>query len=105
MNGVRGHVEDKGSAGVDQAVRALKTAFGGELREALSNDTVDDALLDGAGDIIRALITGGPAQDMADYADGAEATRQYCTPTFARHWRWRAATAPKEWGCVPGCRK
>jgi hypothetical protein len=52
-------------------------AVGGELLQALSKDAVDHALLVGAGDIIRALIAGGPAQDMADYADGAEATRRY----------------------------
>ena len=52
-------------------------AVGGELLPALRQETVDDALLEGAGEIIRALIAGGPAEDMSGYEDGAEATKHY----------------------------
>ena len=52
-------------------------ATGGDLLAALNDERVDDALLQGAGDIIRALIDGGPAPGMDDYADGAEATGRY----------------------------
>lgn len=38
---------------------------------------MDDALLLGAAEILAALISGGPAEDMADYADGASATFRY----------------------------
>lgn len=47
-------------------------ATAGELAAALAGD-VDDALLDGACTIVRALCDGGPAEDMHDYAAGPEA--------------------------------
>jgi hypothetical protein len=56
---------------------AYTCATAGGLREALAEDRVDEALLAGAGDIIEALIAGGPAEDMSDYADGAAATELY----------------------------
>lgn len=39
----------------------------GRLHEALNRQFVDTALLDGAADIIRALIAGGPAEGIDDY--------------------------------------
>lgn len=45
-------------------------AVGGGLRAALDDDAIDDELLSGAGEIIQALICGGPAADMSDYDDG-----------------------------------
>jgi hypothetical protein len=49
---------------------------GGLLRE-LQQLSVDSALLTGAGDIIVALIAGGPAENMDDYADGAAVVQRY----------------------------
>jgi hypothetical protein len=49
----------------------------GGLLGALRDPCPDDALLRGAGDIIEALLIGGPAQDMDDYDDGAEAVMAY----------------------------
>jgi hypothetical protein len=56
---------------------AYTCAKAGELRKALAEESVDDALLAGAGDIIQALINGGPAQDISDYADGAAVAELY----------------------------
>lgn len=50
-------------------------AVGGHLIEALSEEVVDDELLDGACLIVRALLCGGPAADIDDYPDGALAVR------------------------------
>ncbi|MDU9416315.1 hypothetical protein [Pseudomonas sp. zfem005] len=52
---------------------AYPCAVGGNLLAALSGQDVDDALLDGAVEMIEALINGGPARDINDYADGTEA--------------------------------
>jgi hypothetical protein len=49
----------------------------GDLLTALHADNPDLPLLDGAGEILRALVNGGPAEDMRDYPDGAEASRLY----------------------------
>jgi hypothetical protein len=48
-------------------------ARAGRLDEALNQQFVDDALLDGAADIIHALITGGPAEGIEEYAQSANA--------------------------------
>jgi hypothetical protein len=56
---------------------AYTCATAGGLREALDAGTVGRELLRGAGDIIRALITGGPAQDIDDYEDGALVVERY----------------------------
>jgi hypothetical protein len=53
---------------------ALPVAAGGRLARELAGPTVDEALLDGAADLIRGLIRGGPLGGMDDYADGARAT-------------------------------
>lgn len=56
---------------------AYTCATAGGLRGELEKESVDPALLAGAGDIIEALISGGPAQDMDDYADGAVVVERY----------------------------
>ena len=56
---------------------AYTCASVGGLRRALEQDSVDAALLAGAGDLIGALITGGPAPGIDDYADGAAAVERY----------------------------
>lgn len=56
---------------------AYTCATAGGLLEALAEPRVDDALLAGAGDIIQALIIGGPAESMDDYEDGAAVVEHY----------------------------
>jgi len=51
---------------------ALLCAQVGRLQVALDRESVSDAILDGAGQILSALLTtGGPAATMDDYGDGA----------------------------------
>ncbi len=56
---------------------AYIAATTGDLVEELRRPEPDDALLLGAGEILQALVCGGPAEDMDDYAEGAEATELY----------------------------
>lgn len=49
----------------------------GGLLEALHTETPDRDLLTAAGEILEALIAGGPAEDIADYDDGANATEAF----------------------------
>lgn len=56
---------------------AYHCAVEGDLLKALRDGPVDTALLQGAGQIIEALIDGGPAEDIDDYADGAEVCALY----------------------------
>lgn len=56
---------------------AYTCATTGELLNALKEQNPDDDLIKGAGEILDALISGGPAQDINDYEDGAEATKLY----------------------------
>jgi hypothetical protein len=49
----------------------------GELSTALAVKPVDDELLDSAGEIIKALITSGPAKGINDYADAALTLERY----------------------------
>lgn len=49
----------------------------GDLAGALDAETVDEALLLGAGGILRALCEGGPAADMRHYPDGPVAVASY----------------------------
>ncbi|MGE4424704.1 MAG: hypothetical protein AB7D39_20550 [Pseudodesulfovibrio sp.] len=51
----------------------------GDLAKALDAPDPDEPLLDGAGELLEALIIGGPAQDMRDYDDGGRATLKYIT--------------------------
>jgi len=46
---------------------AYKCAVGGELAKELQMDNLEDTLLSSAGEIIQALITGGPAESIEDY--------------------------------------
>lgn len=62
--------------GVMDEYLACICARTGDLLTALQ-DAPDEKLLIGARDIIRALITGGPAEDMTDYADGPEVTNLF----------------------------
>jgi hypothetical protein len=55
---------------------AFVAASTGRLAEALEGE-VDESLLDHAGELLSALATGGPADDMSDYADGARAIASY----------------------------
>jgi hypothetical protein len=56
---------------------AYIAATTGGLNDALRRDEVDRSLLTAAGEILAALVTGGPAEDMDDYLDGAEAVAAY----------------------------
>ncbi len=63
----------------------------GDLYTALLDPAPDEALLDGAGDILDALCgIGGPAKDISDYPDGPAAIGRYLTlirrrtPSLAR---------------------
>jgi hypothetical protein len=52
-------------------------ARAGKLHEALNEKFVDPALLDAGADIIRALIDGGPAEDIDDYEHSGDACENY----------------------------
>ncbi|GLS97800.1 hypothetical protein GCM10007918_50920 [Piscinibacter gummiphilus] len=52
-------------------------ATGGGLLAALQAAEVDAPLLAGAGELIQALLRGGPAADISDYDDGAQAVVRY----------------------------
>jgi len=56
---------------------AYACATGGGLLQALQADFVDAPLLDGAGELIQALLRGGPAEDISDYGDGAQVVKRY----------------------------
>jgi hypothetical protein len=56
---------------------AYTCATAGNLRAALSGEDVDDELLDAAGELVEALIAGGPAEDIDDYADAADVVSRY----------------------------
>ncbi|MGD8189872.1 limonene hydroxylase [Brevibacillus ginsengisoli] len=59
---------------------AYTCATKGELKDALSAETIDPELYRGAGIILSALIVGGPAEYIDDYPDAKEAITDY-----ARH--------------------
>lgn len=56
---------------------AYTCAVAGGLRQELEKDSVDPELLAGAADILQALFVGGPAEEMADYDDGAAVATRY----------------------------
>ncbi|NTF97841.1 hypothetical protein [Rhizobium rhizogenes] len=56
---------------------AYTCAVNGNLLGALKTEPIDQNLLRGAGGILQALIYGGPAEDISDYADGAAATQLF----------------------------
>ncbi|WP_159850129.1 hypothetical protein [Nocardia sp. CY41] len=63
--------------GVMNEYLAWISATTGGLYDALLDDHIDDALLDGAADILRALALGGPAEDMSDYDDAVPAMHRF----------------------------
>lgn len=52
-------------------------ARGGQLHVALSAPRVDDALFEGATDIVQALLSGGPAEDIDDYEHAPQVISDY----------------------------
>lgn len=56
---------------------AYTCATSGGLLTALDRENVDDELLAAASDILRALIAGGPAEDIDCYEDGAATVELY----------------------------
>lgn len=56
---------------------AYTCATAGELLAALTPEKIDHPLLLSTGEIIEALICGGPAEDMSNYADGALVCSRY----------------------------
>lgn len=56
---------------------AYTCATVGGLAQALALPELDEELVLGAGDIIEALIVGGPAKGMDDYADGGKVVQLY----------------------------
>jgi hypothetical protein len=65
-------------------------AKGGGLLTALEKEDVDAALLASAGDIIRSLLSSGPAEDIDSYDDGAAVVEHYL-----RHLTTRASSIPE----------
>ncbi|GAB3411216.1 hypothetical protein GCM10027569_27650 [Flindersiella endophytica] len=63
--------------GIMHEYTAHLAATTGDLYDALLDEHVDDALLDGAGAILAALATGGPAEGLRHYPDGLAATHRY----------------------------
>ena len=68
---------------------AYTCATGGDLLSALNRGSVDADLLTSAGDIIKALLCGGPAEDIDSYEDGAAAVESY-----VRHLTANAVSIP-----------
>lgn len=66
---------------------AYIAATTGGLVEALDTPEPDRDLLTAAADILQALVAGGPAEDLTDYDEGAEAAR-----LFLEHMTRRAET-------------
>lgn len=56
---------------------AVLCARTGGLRTELEKDPPDEKVLAAAGDLIRAMIAGGPAEDIDDYEDGAAVVARY----------------------------
>lgn len=79
---------------------ACACATGGDLRGALAAESVDDELLDAACEMLTAMLTDGPSDDIDHYTDGAPALAH-----LLRHLRQRrlgrvrlgAVTALQEW--------
>jgi hypothetical protein len=63
---------------------ACGCATAGGLAGALAGDAVDDELLDGACTIVRALLCGGPAEDIEGYPDGVRAVQHLLRHLAAR---------------------
>ena len=52
-------------------------AIAGDLNVAIDSDEIDEELLIAAGEILSALIRGGPAEEIEDYADGSAVCVSY----------------------------
>lgn len=52
-------------------------AVAGDLRGAMEPEAIDPALFGAAGDLIEALLLGGPAETMDEYPDGAIVVERY----------------------------
>ena len=63
---------------------AYTAATTGGLLAALRGDDIDRELLDAAGEIIAALVTGGPAEELDDWDDGADAIEAYLSVLTTR---------------------
>ena len=63
---------------------AFLAATTGDLLAALRGPHVDRELLTAAGEIIGALIAGGPAEDLDDYVQGADAVEAFMGHLVAR---------------------
>lgn len=63
---------------------AYACATGGGLLQALQGEDVDAPLLDAAGELIQALLRGGPAEDIGDYEDGAQMAKHYLAHSAMR---------------------
>ena len=63
---------------------AVPCAEAGNLHVVVGTEAVDDALLASIARLISAMITGGPARDISDYAQGAEVVESYLN-----HVSWR----------------
>lgn len=64
------------NAVMDEYLAHIAATTGG-LLDALRAPEVDRGLLTAAGEIIEALVMGGPAEDLDDYDDGADAVEAY----------------------------
>ncbi|MEP7011140.1 MAG: hypothetical protein ABJC13_12520 [Acidobacteriota bacterium] len=62
---------------IDLSYTVLIAARTGQLREELERGSPDPELLVAAGEILSALIEGGPSASMDDYEEGAAATALY----------------------------
>jgi len=60
-------------------------ARAGRLHDKLNQQPVDLSVLDAAADIIRALINGGPAEDIDDYEFAADACDRYVNIVWSRN--------------------
>jgi len=56
---------------------AMICARGGELAKALADSKIDEALFEGAGEILEALINGGPAPGIESYEEAPTAVGNY----------------------------
>ena len=56
---------------------AYTCAVAGDLEEALDREEVDDVLLESAGSILGALISGGPAEGIGDYEAAPNVVERY----------------------------
>lgn len=62
---------------------AYTCAVNGDLNIALANSAIDEPLIDGAGDILEALLmTGGPAEDINQYEDAGPSILAYIQHLF-----------------------